>query len=1368
MAHNYEKQNWVDGVDGGTPVSAERLNHIEEGIFEADGVPGPEGAQGPEGPQGIPGVKGNEGARGPEGIQGEMGPPGDSDIIGPEGPQGPPGVPGQNGINGENGSRGEDGAEGPEGPAGSDGQPGSDGRPGVDGQPGNDGQPGVDGQPGTPGQPGEQGPAGSKGDKGDPGVKGSTGLTGPEGPQGPRGFDGTDGTDGTGIKILGTLDYVGPPGFLPSDGEDPGTYRFYRLDGSQIASRNGEVVVNSSDPSLVTQLSISPKDLYNESTFPTPSIGDVLGLNVLTPSGETTPYVFRYEVVTGGSITALTVSLVGESTGYSFGLNEPLFLYSAAPIEIGDLWLDSNLDGWVWSGTSWENVGPIRGPQGEQGPEGIQGIQGPPGDAEDLDSYAKLDGSNQPFTGVVTGSDLKISGDNSGSVGLGASTLANQGTSSVARNTAVGFSAAANNAEGTENTALGAYAGRGASGKDMTASTFVGYQSGFDAEGDHNTGVGRSALSNTTGDGNTAIGALAGQSAAGRGTCVGNSAGLASGYGSTLVGFFAGTSSADALHVTALGYSAGRYSNESYELFVNSLDRLNRNGDKTKSIIYGVQAADVADQVLHLNAKVTAASDVQIGEAAGGAFRVPTLGENGVGTQEIKVAPSVRLTVTNSEPDTDNLQEWQTSNGTTVASVSASGVVDSNGLTFDGTPACFTTGGLSLPGTDGNYASCPASASFNTTDIDVRWFGSLDDWNSPPLTGLVGHYDDELSWAFMVNTDGRLRVLNSSDGSSQEASIYSTVDPNTVVADGETIGVRWVLDASTNSKFYTSTDDGVTWDQLGATVTTGIPVSLFPSTSILAVGQVNSTQYALAGTVKRVEIRDGVDGTIVANPDFTRAPVGVDSVGNLWKIHGDGASYACAPYPSSNLDEYAKLDSSNQPFTGVVDCNGLAFDGTPVTGTVLSLPGIGGNYASAPYDPRMNIAGDFEIRWFGSRNSWTSGTVGLVSRYNTSDAKRQFTLQGITEGSLRFFYSETGGGVPSSDAQTSTVPVPFSDGGTGGVRLVLEAATGDVTFYTSTDDGVTWDQLGDVIAGDGPATLFESDQPLVVGETHNGAYALNGTVSRVEILDGTRVVANPDFTHAPVGVDSAGNAWEVHGDGASYVFAQPASLHEYAKLDGSNQPFTGDIQIGEAVGGAFTADILGEGGAGTQDISPSVIRPTRLTVTNSEPDTGHVQEWQSSDGGTLARISAEGNLNFMHPGDRWIGFHASSKTPSEQHFSGVVVEQNAFRLKTNVGVELIGTNNDNYPTRFKYQEWIKEEGEAGYYQSKTLFSLYGGREEADFTCALKAKSVNTPSVTIPNQAEAPPTPTGGGTLFVQDGALKYIGSEGTVTTIGQA
>ena len=33
--------------------------------------------------------------------------------------------------------------------------------------------------------------------------------------------------------------------------------------------------------------------------------------------------------------------------------------------EEGDLWIDTNGDGWAWDGSSWTNVGPIQGPQGE-------------------------------------------------------------------------------------------------------------------------------------------------------------------------------------------------------------------------------------------------------------------------------------------------------------------------------------------------------------------------------------------------------------------------------------------------------------------------------------------------------------------------------------------------------------------------------------------------------------------------------------------------------------------------------------------------------------------------------------------------------------------------------------------------------------------------------------------------------------------------------------------------------------------------------------------------------------------------------------------------------------------------------------------
>lgn len=79
----YEPYQWANGEGGGTPITAERLNHIEQGIVDVELTPGPEGPRGPAGADGA-----------------------DSTIPGPEGPQGPPGA------DGSDGSPGADGADG--------------------------------------------------------------------------------------------------------------------------------------------------------------------------------------------------------------------------------------------------------------------------------------------------------------------------------------------------------------------------------------------------------------------------------------------------------------------------------------------------------------------------------------------------------------------------------------------------------------------------------------------------------------------------------------------------------------------------------------------------------------------------------------------------------------------------------------------------------------------------------------------------------------------------------------------------------------------------------------------------------------------------------------------------------------------------------------------------------------------------------------------------------------------------------------------------------------------------------------------------------------------------------------------------------
>lgn len=71
----YSQQTWKDGADGGTPLSAQRLNHMESGIADK-AEQGPAGPAGPEGPQGP---QGETGAPGPAGADGADGAPSQSD-----------------------------------------------------------------------------------------------------------------------------------------------------------------------------------------------------------------------------------------------------------------------------------------------------------------------------------------------------------------------------------------------------------------------------------------------------------------------------------------------------------------------------------------------------------------------------------------------------------------------------------------------------------------------------------------------------------------------------------------------------------------------------------------------------------------------------------------------------------------------------------------------------------------------------------------------------------------------------------------------------------------------------------------------------------------------------------------------------------------------------------------------------------------------------------------------------------------------------------------------------------------------------------------------------------------------------------------
>lgn len=190
--------------------------------------------------------------------------------------------------------------------------------------------------------------------------------------------------------------------------------------------------------------------------------------------------------------------------------------------------------------------------------------------------------------------------------------------------------------------------------------------------------------------------------------------------------------------------------------------------------------------------------------------------------------------------------------------------------------------------------------------------------------------------------------------------------------------------------------------------------------------------------------------------------------------------------------------------------------------------------ATAPDSAGLSITTDVEIQWCGWLPSWRVAT-DLAGKWTSSGSQRSYALRVNADGTLSFSFSSTGA---DSFAGTSTQPVPVERGELA-VKVTFDQDNGaggrDYTFYTSPDAGATWVQLGDVVVGGTPVTIFDSTAPLTVGDT-DGQDRFTGHVYWVKVLAGIggTTVADPVFEAQASGAssfaDAAGNTWTVNGD----------------------------------------------------------------------------------------------------------------------------------------------------------------------------------------------------------------------------------------------
>lgn len=205
---------------------------------------------------------------------------------------------------------------------------------------------------------------------------------------------------------------------------------------------------------------------------------------------------------------------------------------------------------------------------------------------------------------------------------------------------------------------------------------------------------------------------------------------------------------------------------------------------------------------------------------------------------------------------------------------------------------------LDLPGGNGDEITTPdASALGITGDIDIRIEATLLDWRA--VTDLAGKWldtGDQRSWALYIN-ESVLVLEWSPTGSSSTLAAWTTV-PVPIPSSGRQ-ALRVTLDVNNGSSghtvtFYRADSIDGSWEQLGEPVVTAGTTSIFDSTASLEVGDIAAlADGAVVGRVHAFELRNGIDGTVVANPDLSTQTPGAgsfaDAAGNTWTVQGNAA-----------------------------------------------------------------------------------------------------------------------------------------------------------------------------------------------------------------------------------------------------------------------------------------------------------------------------------------------------------------------------------------------------------------------------------------------------------------------------------------------
>lgn len=201
---------------------------------------------------------------------------------------------------------------------------------------------------------------------------------------------------------------------------------------------------------------------------------------------------------------------------------------------------------------------------------------------------------------------------------------------------------------------------------------------------------------------------------------------------------------------------------------------------------------------------------------------------------------------------------------------------------------------LWLDETRTGYLSTPHAAALNITgDIDIRVEFDADLTGNADLNqaiiGKWGTTPATRSW--MIRAYDGVIYFNFLDAAQVAHQAFMTTDVYGGGALRITLDVDNGAGGWTANWYHASSLDGP-WESIGGPVSVSGTTSIQATTSDVRIGASDTTtgiqRLPFIGTATRAQIRSGIDGTIVANPDITVQAAGAtlftDSAGRTWTV----------------------------------------------------------------------------------------------------------------------------------------------------------------------------------------------------------------------------------------------------------------------------------------------------------------------------------------------------------------------------------------------------------------------------------------------------------------------------------------------------